>query len=113
LTNLTFEEVVSYLSRTKVFVHPTIKEHFGIIVPEAMASGCPVVVHKKGGGPWTDTVKEGEYGMGFSDLNELRSAVERLMNRDVWEKYHDISLERAKKFGKEPIRRKLLRVVGS
>jgi len=33
LSNLPYWEVASYLSRTKVFVHPTVGEHFGIIVP--------------------------------------------------------------------------------
>lgn len=39
----------STIDKSKVFLHSTINEHWGIVVAEAMARGLPIIVHKSGG----------------------------------------------------------------
>ena len=49
LNELSREEYLNLLKKSKVFIHPAQEEHFGIVVAEAMASGCIPVVHNSGG----------------------------------------------------------------
>ena len=60
-------------------------EQFGIAVVEAMAGGCPVIVHGSGG-PYEDIVEHGKY-------------------------YHRKSLMRASQFGEDVFSRRLLEVI--
>ena len=43
------EQLRHLLLDTRVYLHPTINEHFGISIVEAMSSGCIPVVHNSGG----------------------------------------------------------------
>lgn len=96
--NATVREYVDILSRSKVYVHARPGEHFGITITEAMACGCPVVVHRSGG-QWTDVVAEGRYGLGWSNIDELKSHVIRLVKDEgFWIKYHELSIKGVKRF---------------
>lgn len=55
---------------SKIFLHLNRKEHFGISIVESMSHGLVPVVPKTGG-PWLDIVKEGRYGFGYSNLEEI------------------------------------------
>ena len=44
--NIDENEKLRLLAKAKVYIHPVMYEHFGILVGEALASGCRVVVHK-------------------------------------------------------------------
>jgi len=48
-TDISREELCRILRRSKVFLHVTCGEHFGVAVAEAMASGCIPIVHDSGG----------------------------------------------------------------
>jgi alpha-1,2-mannosyltransferase len=48
-TNIKREQLRNILLNTKVYLHTTINEHFGISIVEAMSSGCIPVVHNSGG----------------------------------------------------------------
>lgn len=48
-TNVKREQLRNLLLNTKVYLHTTINEHFGISIVEAMSSGCIPVVHNSGG----------------------------------------------------------------
>jgi len=48
-TDISREELRRILRRSKVFLHVTCGEHFGVAVAEAMASGCIPIVHDSGG----------------------------------------------------------------
>jgi len=49
LTNVKRDNLREILSNSKVYLHPTVNEHFGISIVEAMSSGCLPVVHDSGG----------------------------------------------------------------
>lgn len=49
LTNVTREQLKRILLSSKVFLHTSINEAFGISIVEGMASGCIPVVHNSGG----------------------------------------------------------------
>ena len=105
------EELVKLTASSKVFVHATVGEHFGIAVVEGMAAGCPVIVHKRGG-PYEDITDYGNYGLAYETVEELAENIDKLMSSPkLWRYYHEKSLSRAPAFSEETFKRKLLRVV--
>jgi glycosyltransferase involved in cell wall biosynthesis len=44
--NIDESEKVRLLAKARIYIHPMMYEHFGILIGEALASGCRVVVHK-------------------------------------------------------------------
>ena len=114
LTNIVFHrdlprrDQLEIYSRSKVYVHPMIGEHFGIAVVEAMASGLIPIVHKSGG-TWSDIVRGGLYGYGFQDLDEAVKAVEEaFMN---YESIRDRVVNRAREFDEECFKEKFISIV--
>ena len=86
------------MDRSRVFLHATINEHWGVVVTEAMARGLPVVVHRSGGA-WTDIVGNGEYGIGYSidpqRIDEVVDALAKLLtDPKTWYYYSWKSQER-------------------
>lgn len=104
-------KLVKTLTSSKVFVHATIGEHFGIAVVEGMAAGCPVVVHRSGG-PYEDIIDCGNYGLSYDSIEELAEHIDGLLTKpNLWNNYHEKSLGRAPAFSEEEFAKKLLRVV--
>jgi glycosyltransferase involved in cell wall biosynthesis len=68
--NLKRAEVLTLLSKAKVFFHPRPNEHFGIATVEAMAAGCLPVVHASRG-PLEVVVNNGKYGLLYTHATEL------------------------------------------
>ncbi len=95
------------LSRSKLLLHASINEHWGIVVAEAMAAGTPVVVHKSGGA-WTDLAEEGRRGLGYTNAEEAAEAIlELLTRRDLNERLAEAGVEKAKSLTLEAFRSKL------
>jgi len=80
-TDIKFSDLKKYYCKAKIFwhaagfgedenLHPEQMEHFGIVVVEAMASGCLPIVINKGGIP--EIIQNGENGYLWSDLTELK-----------------------------------------
>jgi glycosyltransferase involved in cell wall biosynthesis len=109
--NASRKELVKIVTRSKIFVHTTRYEQFGIAVVEAMAGGCPVIVHGSGG-PYEDVIERGEYGLYYNGLDDLAEKVDKsLSDRGIWEYYHRKSLMRASQFGEEVFSRRLLEII--
>jgi len=110
-TNISRDKLVKLASSSKVFVHATLYEHFGIAVVEGMAAGCPVIVHKSGG-PYEDIIDYGTYGLYYESVDDLAEKIDMLMtDRKKWEYYHRMSLTRAQDFREEKFIEDFLRIV--
>ena len=110
-TNAPRSELIKIASSSKVFVHATKGEHFGIAVVEGMAAGCPVIVHRSGG-PYEDIIDHDKYGMSYDSIEELAGHIDRLMTEpNIWKHYHIKSLERAPRFSEQEFATKALRIV--
>jgi glycosyltransferase involved in cell wall biosynthesis len=109
--NIPRNEMVKIATSSKIFVHSTIGEHFGIAVVEGMAAGCPVIVHKSGG-PFEDIIEQGVYGLYYSSVEDLAEKISKLLNdRRAWEYYHVKSLQRSLQFSEELFSRNLLKII--
>ena len=109
--NVSRDELVNIASSSKIFVHATIGEHFGIAVVEGMAVGCPVIVHMSGG-PYEDIIDCGKYGLPYNSLEELAEHIDKVLtDLNLWNRYHEKSLRRALAFSEEEFARKLLGIV--
>jgi len=78
LPNLPREEVLKILSKAKLYFHPTVGEHFGIPIVEAMAAGVVPIVPKESGA--------GEIVPQFS-YDNLEDAAR--LGKEIIEKYTD------------------------
>ncbi|MEM3693745.1 MAG: glycosyltransferase [Candidatus Bathyarchaeia archaeon] len=110
-TNISRNQVVNLLTRSKIFVHACVGEHFGIAVVEGMAAGLPVIVHKSGG-PYMDIIDYGRYGKYYETTEELTRYIDEFESDPrQWEIYHKHSLRRAIIFREEEFSRRLLKII--
>jgi len=75
------EQLPTYYSIADVFVLPSIREAFAIVVSEAMACGLPVI-HTRTGGASADLIKEGANGYVVEDRNtyQLYEALKKILS---------------------------------
>jgi glycosyltransferase involved in cell wall biosynthesis len=88
------DEPGRYMAALDIFVLPSIKEPFGIVLLEAMALGLPVVSTNGGGVP--DIVEDGISGLLArpGDAESLAKAVERMLaDRDLRETFAQTGLQ--------------------
>jgi glycosyltransferase involved in cell wall biosynthesis len=78
----TIPELIAHLSRARVFFFPSEYEGFGLALAEAMACGCAAVTTPTGFGA---ELRAGEEALlcAFGAADEMRSAVERLLDDDA------------------------------
>ncbi len=77
----TKEELYKHAS---IYLHLKPNEHFGIAVLDAIATATIPIVPRSGG-PWTDIVEEGKYGLGYTNTEEIPQLInkaEETINRE-------------------------------
>ena len=88
------DEPGRYMAALDIFVLPSIKEPFGIVILEAMALGLPVVATRGGGVP--DIIEDSVSGLLAEpeDAESLADAIERMLaDKDLREKLARHSLQ--------------------
>lgn len=103
-------EQLEIYSRSKVFLHAMIGEHFGMAAVEGMAAGLIPVVHKSGGA-WLDIVDRGKYGLGYKDVDEAVKSIEYALNNYEYLKMK--AVKRAMEFSKERFMEKLKEIINN
>lgn len=96
------------LSKTDVFIHPSISESFGISILEAMDYGLPIITTKVGGIP--DLVADGVNGIIVEpgEVDDIANAMERLMNDyELRKSLGEESKKKASEFYHEAIEKQL------
>ncbi len=78
-----FPELIKYYKMADIFVLPSVYEHWGLVINEALTFGLPVVVSDKVGCR-VDLIKEGCNGFVFESDNyvSLMDKIERLLTSD-------------------------------
>jgi glycosyltransferase involved in cell wall biosynthesis len=112
LVNAERKALIDKLLRAKAIVHPTPHEPFGIAVVEGMAAGCIPVVKRGVNGPWIEITQKGEYGLGFSSVDELSNMLMKAIRR-----YDDFNINaitlRALEFDETIFKEKFLKMLKS
>lgn len=82
---------ITTLCSSKIYLHTSPNEPYGITVVEAMASGLPVVVPDSGG-PYEDIICFGKYGIAYNSVEHAAKIIEMLVSDEkLWERYSTIS----------------------
>lgn len=106
--NISLEELKSLYERARIFWHfcglyqtdPSLVEHFGMSIVEAMQNWCVPIVFDGGG--QREIVEQGVSGYRFSSLKELKKRTLEIMNDDVlWEDLSQHAHARGMIFTKE------------
>jgi glycosyltransferase involved in cell wall biosynthesis len=90
------DNIYKYMSQSSVFVLPSKKEGFGMVLVESLACGCPVVSTDCPSGP-AEILDSGKYGrlVPVGDSDTMAAALKKSLNEPVPEK---LLLERANDF---------------
>ena len=111
IINAPRKKLVELTATSRIFLHTTVGEHFGIAVVEAMAAGLPVIVHKSGGA-YLDIIDKDKYGLSFNTVKELANHIDRLIvDKKWWSKLHDLSLQRSKVFSFNMFKKRLNKIL--
>jgi glycosyltransferase involved in cell wall biosynthesis len=95
------DTVLSYLKSSKVFVSPSTREGFGIVVIESLACGLPVVVIKHSQNASADLVEQNKNGLLINlGESELSKAISKLI---ISKRKKEIYFEYAEKYDWENI----------
>lgn len=100
------EEVISYMKSSKVFLFPSLREGFGLVVLEANASGLPVVTVDAPMNASKDLIIPGKNGY-VSGLSEKSFAEKILLAYENSKKMRKMCIDIAKKYDWGVIAKKL------
>jgi glycosyltransferase involved in cell wall biosynthesis len=94
----TFPDLATYYLAADVFVLPTLRDVWGLVINEAMACGCPVITTRNAAGS-RDLVKNGVNGYVVEEKNvkQLKNALEKIL-------YDEVVKQRMKQASKDIIR---------
>jgi glycosyltransferase involved in cell wall biosynthesis len=117
--NIPLDELKSLYERAKIFWHfcglyqtdPSLVEHFGMSIVEAMQNWCVPIVFDGGG--QREIVEQGISGYRFSSLKELKKRTLEVMNDDVlWKSLSHQAHARGMVFTKEAFVTKVKELFG-
>lgn len=107
--NATQKELDFAYQTASVFALHTQEESQGIVFAEAMATGMPIVSTKVGGVPFVVSDKENGYLSSFGDLDAFAHNLKELIeNKEMWKKYSQSAVQRAKDYDWGKITEKIL-----
>ncbi len=93
------QEVYALMKASKVFALPSMREGFGIVVPEANACGIPVITFNHKDNATKSLIKEGENGF-VCEPNEqdLADTISIILSADLDEKLRESCIDSAQRF---------------
>ena len=97
LRDVSLPDLLNILSRSKVYLHAMVNEHFGMSVVEAMAAGLVPVVHRSGG-TYTDVIEMSRYGYAYRSLEECVKAIQHALSS--YRRWYTTVKRRAMSFSK-------------
>ena len=97
--SLSHEKVLFEMSKSKLLIHTSLEESFGMVLVEAMAQKIPIIGGNNSGAvPWIlDYGNSGILVNIQSPLEIAQQAIKLLSNDNIWSKYSEFGFEYAKK----------------
>ncbi len=113
IPNARKETLSQILGMSKVIVHASRFEPFGISVVEGMGAGAvPVVYDGDDSGPWVDIVARGRFGFGYRGKEELGTILDYLMSQpSKWLELSERAQDRATYFSPATFSASLLSLI--
>lgn len=107
-TNIPRHELIELYRKAMLYIHLTPREHFGISIVEAMASGTPALVPIESGS-WIDISKQDpNVSIPYNSLEEAVHMIKKIMDDDIlWKKLSENSLKRAKELSRRAFHEKI------
>ena len=105
ITNVSRNNLKQMLDRSKIFLHTSIGEHFGVSIVEAMARGCIPVVHDSGG-PRETVPKHFRYASPEEASEKIKNAIEEWSPSQARK-----AIEIASRFNEESFSRRFLETI--
>ncbi len=108
------QTLLSLLGRSKLIIHASRFEPFGISVAEGMNAGAvPIVCASENGGPWVDIVSKGRYGLGYDGYESLADQIDSLMDDEAgWQEHSTIARRRGAFFSATAFSNNILNRIG-
>jgi glycosyltransferase involved in cell wall biosynthesis len=108
------QTLLSLLGRSKLIIHASRFEPFGISVVEGMNAGAvPIVCASENGGPWVDIVSKGRYGLGYDGYESLADQIDSLMDDEAgWREHSAIARARGAFFSAPAFSNSILQRIG-
>lgn len=101
--------VLAEMAAHDVLVHPALSEGFGLIIPEALSQGLPVITTMNSGGP--EIIEDGVQGF-FVEIRSSEAIVDKLelldRDRERLDAMSQAAIQRAAAFGWQRYRRLLV-----
>ena len=92
-------EVYPYMKSSKIFVFPSKREGFGMVVIEANACGVPVILLDHPHNAAVGLIENGRNGFVCRDEDEMRDRIVQLLrDRGIWEGMRRDALRMAKRY---------------
>ena len=107
MTNVPKDHLRCILLQSKVYFHSAIKEHFGISLIEALASGCLTIVHDSGG-PQEIVPEDFRYRTTNEAVEKIKKALEEWSPETAWKLRNSTF-----KYSQESFSKELLNVLKS
>jgi len=104
LTDLPKRELVSLMQRVSVYFHPTVGEHFGIPIVEAMASGTIPIVPSESGA--SEILPK---DLSYSSLEEAAEKVKKYVKG--WNNLRKELIEKSMSFSSSNFRTKIISII--
>ncbi len=108
------QTLLGLLGRSKLIIHASRFEPFGISVAEGMNAGAvPIVCASENGGPWVDIVSKGQYGLGYDGYESLADRIDSLMDDEAgWQEHSAIARARGAFFSARAFSNSILKQIG-
>lgn len=92
-------EVYPYMKSSRIFIFPSMREGFGMVVIEANACGLPVILLDYPNNAAMDLIEEGRNGFVCGDEDEMRNRIIQLLSdRKMWEGMRRNALKMAERY---------------
>jgi glycosyltransferase involved in cell wall biosynthesis len=105
------EEVVGFMQRAFLLLHPSDHESFGLTILEAMAAGVPVIMHDLSSvSVWA---KEHPRYAAFLDRGAWEKEILKFEQAAYWERISAVNLAFARGFGWDCVAERVMGIIGS
>lgn len=108
------DKLVELYRNALLYVHITPKEHFGVSIVEAMATGTPVVIPRDSGA-WIDIAMGNDsVAIPYNSLRDAYCNIKKLLEKPKhWQELSENGYKRAREFDRRVFRRKIYEAVQS